>query len=120
MCIRHRHNQNPRIGAAEPAAAPATPIAKVRVRLGIKSDGEFKGTGVRLLDVTEDAPAQSAGLQAGDVILSWNGAPVANITALMAELVKHNPGDVVKLGVKRGGEMRQIPVTLTAANSNDG
>ncbi len=108
------------IGAAEPAAAPATPIAKVRVRLGIKSDGEFKGTGVRLLDVTEDAPAQSAGLQAGDVILSWNGAPVANITALMAELVKHNPGDVVKLGVKRGGEMRQIPVTLTAANSNDG
>lgn len=107
------------IAATQPAPA-AAPIAKVRVRLGVQLDGEFEGTGARLSEVSEGAPAQAAGLKPGDVILSWNGAPVADMRALLLALWKHAPGDVVKLGVKRGSEMLQIPVTLTAANPNDG
>lgn len=98
--------------AAEPEAAP-TPV---RVRLGVKLDYNFKGTGVRIDDVSQGTPAEAAGLQAGDVILSWNGAPVVDTRALMTELAKRNPGDEVKLGVKRASQMLQIKVKLVGSD----
>ncbi len=98
------------------AAAPEAAPTPVRVRLGVKLDYAFKGTGVRVDSVSDDSPAKAAGLQAGDVILSWNGAPVVDTRALMTELAKRSPGDNVKLGVKRENQMMQITVTLVASD----
>ncbi len=101
----------------EPAAEPpAEPMPRVTVRLGIQPEYNAQGIGVHLSGVSDDTPAQAAGLQAGDVILSWNGSPVADIRALMTELAKHKPGDEVNLGVKRGEETLQIKVKLAASD----
>lgn len=101
--------------APQPAEEPAQPMARVNVRLGIQPDYNAEGIGVHLSGVSGDSPAQAAGLKGGDVILSWNGAPVADIRALMGELAKHKPGDQVKLGVKRGSETIELKVTLAAS-----
>ncbi len=99
-------------GGAGEDAAPAQPMVRSRVRLGIQPNYNAETTGVLLDGVTEGTPAAAAGLKAGDLILSWNGAPVNDIRALMTELGKHKPGDKIRLGVKRSGEMIWIEVTL--------
>lgn len=96
------------------AQEPAQPMARSRVRLGIQPNYNAETTGVLLDGVTEGTPAAAAGLKAGDLILSWNGAPVTDIRALMTELAKHQPGDKITLGVKRSGEMIKVEVTLAA------
>lgn len=101
-------------GEAADAEEPARPMARSRVRLGIQPNYNAETTGVLLDGVTEGTPAAAAGLKAGDLILSWNGAPVTDIRALMAELAKHQPGDKITLGVKRNGEMIKVEVTLAA------
>ncbi|MCC6909154.1 MAG: M28 family peptidase [Phycisphaerales bacterium] len=105
-------------GAQAPAQPepPTEPMPRVTVRLGIQPEYNAQGIGVHLAGVSDDTPAQAAGLQGGDVILSWNGSPVADIRALMTELAKHKPGDEVNLGVKRGEEMLEIKVKLAASD----
>ncbi len=106
-------DQPPGEGDAD-AEEPARPMARSRVRLGIQPNYNAETTGVLLDGVTEGTSAAAAGLKAGDLILSWNGAPVTDIRALMTELAKHQPGDKITLGVKRNGEMIKIEVTLAA------
>lgn len=107
---------NLRLDAVDQPATAAAPPARVRVRLGVQP----QYAGVSVAEVTKGTPAHLAGLKAGDVILSWNGSPLADAPALLTELAKQNPGDIVHLTVKRGGENLEIEVTLTAASPNDG
>jgi len=106
--------------AAQGEEEPARPMARSQVRLGIQPNYSAETTGVLLDGVTEGTPAAAAGLKAGDLILSWNAAPVADIRALMTELAKHKPGDEVTLGVKRAGEMIKVKVILAAPGEGEG
>ena len=65
--------------------------------------------------VVSGTPAQTAGLQAGDVIVSINGNPVNSWDDLTIALRSHNPGDKVSLGVYRGSSQLTITVTLGTA-----
>lgn len=105
------------VEAGQADAPPARPMARSRVRLGIQPNYNAQTTGVLLDGVTEGTPAATAGLKAGDLILSWNGAPVNDIRALMTELGKHKPGDEIRLGLKRDGEMIHLTVRLAAPES---
>lgn len=68
--------------------------------------------GVYVESVDERSDAFTAGLRAGDRILSANGTDVASSDDL--ELVKQDlqPGDTVSLRVLRDGEELTVPVTL--------
>lgn len=58
-------------------------------------------------------PAEKAGLQAGDVFLSINGAPVRDGRQLKNYLVeKTKPGDTVSLEIMRGNEKKKLSLTL--------
>ena len=59
-----------------------------------------------------DGPAAAAGIEPGDVVVSCDGDPTPTMSALIAVLRRHLPGDVVALGVHRGGETRTVQVTL--------
>jgi hypothetical protein len=71
-------------------------------------------TGYSVVDVTKGTPADTAGLKAGDEIVSVDGKP-ATATPLYetrARLRNDAPGTVVKFTIKRGGETKDVSVTL--------
>lgn len=65
----------------------------------------------RIRQVLEGSPADTAGLQAGDRIISLNGEPVGYWTQLVRG-IQSNAGDTLSLAVERGGgrhEFRMLP-----------
>lgn len=59
--------------------------------------------GLRITGVREGSPAERAGLQAGDVIVEFDGKAVADIYAYTYALREKKPGDAVKVVVERDG-----------------
>lgn len=64
--------------------------------------------------VIEGLPAQRAGLEDYDVILSIDGGDDANPERLTKVLREKSPGDTLKLVVLRGGERKEIVAKLDA------
>lgn len=71
-------------------------------------------TGYTIVDVTGGAPAQAAGLQAGDEIVAVNGKAADSIPVyeMRRELRDDVPGTVVTFSVRRGALQKQISLTL--------
>lgn len=65
--------------------------------------------------VQDGMPAAEAGIQSGDVIVSFNGTPVRNPDDLRNS-IKNNGGNPIKLSVNRNGEPKEIS---TQAKLND-
>ena len=59
-----------------------------------------------------DSPAKDAGIEIGDVILSFNGKPVMNQSELMRFIGDADAGAVVPVDVRRGDETISMQVTL--------
>lgn len=68
--------------------------------------------GALVARVMPDSPAQQAGLQAGDVILSFNDHPVDSAAALPPLVGTIEPGRSATVTVLRNGEREQIDVTI--------
>jgi S1-C subfamily serine protease len=86
--------------------------------------------GVLLQTVEPDGPAAKAGLHGGtiesqlggarimlggDVIQSFDGAPIGSMSDLTGEIAKRKPGDRVRLEILRSGSAKQMTVTLGVA-----
>ena len=68
--------------------------------------------GVRVTEVVEDSPAAKAGLQADDVIVSFDGENVRS-AAQLSRLVRETPaGRSVAVGFTRGGARQDAQVAL--------
>ena len=70
--------------------------------------------GALVADVEDDGPAGHAGVSPGDVVVSVDGQDTPTMSALIAALRRHVPGDVVELTVDRDGDTRRLQVTLAA------
>lgn len=70
--------------------------------------------GYKVVEVSKGAPAEAAGLRAGDVILSVDGKPAKDIglSDLRRQLRNEAPGTVVGLTIRRGKEKRDVALTL--------
>ena len=69
-------------------------------------------SGVEVTAVTRGTPADRAGMQLGDVILSLNDQPVNTVAELQARVAQFNPGDRVEVGFIRYGRQQQATVQL--------
>ena len=78
--------------------------------LGTIPDMTPRDFGLRLTGVREGSPAADAGLLAGDVVVEFDGNPVADIYAYTYALQDKSEGDEVVIVVERDGER----VTVTA------
>src|SRR5699024_5303482 len=88
--------------------------------IGVLLDNRYSGDGVRVLQapvdgtapVVPDGPADAAGIEAGDLILAIDGAPVTEPDELIVEVRSRAPGETVTLRVRSGGAERDIDVVL--------
>jgi hypothetical protein len=72
--------------------------------LGTIPDFTSQEEGVRLTGVRDGSPAALAGLQRGDVIITWNGRSIRNLAEYAQALRSQSPGDRVELGFRRDGQ----------------
>lgn len=68
--------------------------------------------GVAVEKVIEGSPAQTAGLQDGDVILKFNGEEVTSVRKLTRLIGEVAPDHQARITVLRGGSEREITATL--------
>ena len=102
-------------GTTEPAAqAPQNPGNARRVSTGSVPDFAFNGTGVKLSDVTQGSPAETAGLKAGDVIVRLGDTVIDGLQAYSDSLKTFKPGDVVALRYMRDGKEHETSLTMAA------
>ncbi|HUX77393.1 MAG TPA: PDZ domain-containing protein [Anaerolineae bacterium] len=78
--------------------------------------------GVIVRSVTEDSPAEAAGLRRGDLITAFEGEPIQGPQDLIDAIAEHEPGDQVTLTVLQSGEEeeRQVEVTLAEHPEEEG
>jgi putative serine protease PepD len=79
--------------------------------LGVSLEDAASG-GARIATVTSGSPAAHAGLKAGDVVTALDGHSIANAEELTAAVVSKQPGDTVKITVKRDGPTKKLTATL--------
>jgi regulator of sigma E protease len=67
--------------------------------------------------IVPNKPAEKAGLQEGDIILSINGVDTPTWWA-MVEFIRNNPGKQMVFGVKRRGEILRLRITPQPSAEN--
>jgi S1-C subfamily serine protease len=68
-------------------------------------------TGALVSAVTPGAPAAKAGIQAGDVIVEYNGRPVTDSDSLVAMVVNTKPGTTVPVTIYRQNKRQTLNIT---------
>ena len=71
-----------------------------------------EGTGVLIVSVQENGPADAAGLVRGDIVLAVDGVTVNSVDDLVDLLGAAEPGDEVELSILHGSETLMITATL--------
>lgn len=94
--------------------------AFIGILLDDEADHRDNGAGVRVIGVTPGGPAEKAGIETGDVVVSISGKSLAadekhsSASKLFKQLGGFKPGDKLAIGLLREG--REITVELIAAN----
>lgn len=69
--------------------------------------------GVMVMKVEPQGPGAKAGVHQGDIIVTWNGEPIRHVRSLLRALGPDSIGQRVVLGIRRAGEAKEIPLTIT-------
>ncbi|MFH8365749.1 trypsin-like peptidase domain-containing protein [Streptomyces sp. NPDC018031] len=93
--------------------------------IGVTLDMAFTGDGARVHTRTSDGsppvkpggPGDQAGIRPRDVITEVDGVRVHSGQELIVKIRSHRPGDRLRLTVERGGEEREVTLTLGSADS---
>jgi len=88
----------------------ASTAASFSVTLGIMPDYSFNGSGVRVDAITENRPAQKAGIQPGDVITQLGNHNVTSLENYMQALGEFKKGDKIIVHFNRVNEKLSVPV----------
>jgi S1-C subfamily serine protease len=70
-------------------------------------------TGVAVLSVAENGPAERAGIRPGDILRSMDDEELRTPEDLLTALRQRDPGDEVSVEVQRDGESNTVDITLT-------
>lgn len=98
--------------ALAPSDAPAAGPEKESKRGWLGVELEKNGKTVSARHVVRGSPAALGGMQDGDVIVSIEGAAVAETSDVVAKVALAGPGGTVKVKVKRGSTEKEILAKL--------
>ena len=94
---------------------PAQSSSEARsASLGTIPEFNYSGEGVQISGVTPGGAGELAGLQAGDVLLQFNGEMIADLQQYSNLIRAAAPGDIVNLQIRRGEELLTVQVELQA------
>ena len=77
---------------------------RFKVTLGVVPDYMFEGKGMRIDGVSEDKPAQKAGLLKGDVVVKLGDSTITDMMSYMRALSAFEKGNKTKVVVDREGQ----------------
>ncbi|MEY4623733.1 MAG: hypothetical protein RLZZ07_363 [Actinomycetota bacterium] len=83
--------------------------------LGISVDTSFDLPGARVAAVSPKGPAESAGIEIGDIIVDLGGRKITNSDELIVAIRDKAPGDLVSITLKRNDVTKVVKATLVAA-----
>jgi Do/DeqQ family serine protease len=75
-----------------------------------RSLGLATPSGALVADVWQGGPADRAGVRQGDVIVSVDGQPVIDAANLNYAVGTRRPGDTLRVGVRRGGNVQTLTI----------
>ena len=117
-------------GAGNIGVGFAIPMEQVRITASqIVRDGEAeypviganvnvnnsaRRDGAEIVDVPTGTPADSAGLEKGDVVVAVDDKLVSDGIELIVAIRSHQPGETIRLTVLRDGQRQTLEVTLDA------
>jgi membrane-associated protease RseP (regulator of RpoE activity) len=91
-------------------AEPGEPVAYLGVQLEEETD--HPEGGARVTEVVEDSPAEKAGLEAGDVVIEFDGVTIRGPVGLTRQIHAKSPGARVTIRVLREGRERRLEAQL--------
>jgi C-terminal processing protease CtpA/Prc len=68
--------------------------------------------GVLINEIYEGSPAEAAGLEKGDVVLSFDGEAVHDVKTVVTKVRENDPGETVEVTVLREGRKMTLMATL--------
>src|SRR5579871_3203454 len=95
----------------------ATPVLDPKTGTGFL--GWAEENKVEVANTTLDKPAEKAGLQTGDILVSVNGQPVYS-TPRILEMIANSGGKPLQIAYRRNGESRATTVTPVMAKIDQG
>ena len=72
----------------------------------------YNENGMRIDGVSEDKPAQKAGLQKGDIVVKMGDFEIVDMMSYMESLSKFEKGQSAIVTINRDGELKEIEVTF--------
>jgi S1-C subfamily serine protease len=69
-------------------------------------------TGLLIVSVEQDSPADSGGVLIGDILVELAGQPIADTDALQEQLGPSRIGQATPASVLRGGELKTLTLTV--------
>lgn len=85
-------------------------VPKFKVTLGVVPDYLFSGEGMRIDGVSEDRPAQKAGMEKGDVVVKMGEHEIIDMMSYMKALSKFEKGQNTIVMIDRNGEILEFDV----------
>ena len=85
---------------------------KFKVGLGVIPDYLFDGKGMRIDGISEDKPAQKAGLQKGDIVIQLGDSLVTDMMSYMRALSTYKKGDTTNVIVKRNDQKVEAKISF--------
>ena len=83
-----------------------------KVTLGVIPDYMYDGKGMRIDGVSEDKPAQKAGIQKGDIVIQIGEYEIADMMGYMKALSKFEKGTTTIVKINRSGKVIEEQVTF--------
>lgn len=74
--------------------------------------GEPGATDAKVATVVADSPAEKAGVKPGDIVLKIDEQSLSDFASLSAAVRERQPGDRVKLKIRRGEEEKELTLKL--------
>jgi len=87
---------------------------RFKVTLGVIPDYLFDGKGMRIDGISENRPAQKAGLQKGDIVIQLGEHEVTDMKTYMKALSMFENGNKTMVRVNRNGETITADITFFA------
>ncbi|MCJ7468143.1 MAG: M28 family peptidase [Maribacter sp.] len=111
MAIITELNDDPKL-AFKKTKNESEEVPRFKVALGVVPDYLFDGKGMRIDGISEDKPAQKAGLQKGDIVVQLGDSVVVDMMSYMRALSSFEEGNSTKVVVDRNGKKVEVQVTF--------